>query len=659
MALRADKSEGNLFAMEIKTEPPESSGGRLTRASARKYRALCISKSNQAKEPEIVLEPSTTENRELPLDSPSCEAMKTSNAVKPELLDVPECGLEPEIDIQEEPRCYNPNEVYVKNSAVYITRQLAEQLDDDEVLPDCSSEELEEVYTSENTKDVFYKLSPLLICDINDGDLYSVIARCDSGVPPKYVKRLVKKASDMLPLSCFMKAMAPHEAMLMRIRSVKVEETQQQVPMFVVTHWSSPRSNFLDRPVRQSSRKASLRSSSKNSPVLGNISHVTASCSKKTTSSSQSEPSAISKQTIVNSQPSKSSSSLGITGQPPYDPKNSLQLEAAKQNLTNGSSSSPVPLYHIADRRRKSQLQRNARSSAAVGQDRTKFNHTCGECFMKFISYKAHLVHLHFHVYGRFRCEECTFTCTTRQEGVRHMDQHDPSVRPFLCRLCNRASFHDLSKYLAHFLSHTDRFPAKATCGICGASVKRYALHRHMFLRHQSLRRCHCKHCGRGFPTKAALASHAAHVHFRPKRHACDLCGKAYVQKCSLDYHIRTHSENQKPFRCNLCSRAFPAKMTLLSHKRKKHHENDSSRRRGAVVCMSCGDAFETVLEVQMHTCPNRVASFSAALASSRVETSSPMVAEVSAKDSLAQKMLLNLRSAIGSAIASGKNSKF
>lgn len=99
--------------------------------------------------------------------------------------------------------------------------------------------------------------------------------------------------------------------------------------------------------------------------------------------------------------------------------------------------------------------------------------------------------------------------------------------------------------------------------------------------------------------------------------------------------------------------------MTLLSHKRKKHHENDSSRRRGAVVCMSCGDAFETVLEVQMHTCPNRVASFSAALASSRVETSSPMVAEVSAKDSLAQKMLLNLRSAIGSAIASGKNSKF
>lgn len=567
--------------------------------------------------------------------------------IKTEPLDVPDCSLEPEIDLQEESRHYNPNEVYVKNSAVYITQQLAEELDDDELLPDCGSEELEQTFSVEDSLDVFYKLSPLLICqNACDGADYSVIARCDAGVPTHLIKRLVKKAASLLPLSCFLRAVDANEVMVMRIRSIKMEGTQP--PVFVLTHWSAPKSSFSDRPA--TTNRQPVAETAVSPPLLEKSSKAPASKERAAPSTSQ-----VQKRTTK-----PSGSSLGIA-RVPCDPKNPPQLELAKQTLTNGVPFSPAPLYHIAHRRRCSKIRRNAQSVAAANQDPTKINHTCGECFKKFTSYKVYLVHLHFHVYGRFRCEQCSFVCDSRREGVRHMGQHDPNLRPLLCSVCGDDSHRNLHDFLVHSLSHDDRFPKKATCRVCGVSVNRFLLHKHL-LTHRSVRKFSCEHCGQAYNTKAARERHVADVHNRPKQHACDLCGKAYSQKCSLDYHVRTHSENRRPFRCDLCSRAFPAKVTMFSHKRKKHNVvgRGVGQRRYPVVCMLCGDASSNMLELQMHTCRNRVASaFSAALVPKRPkpvlappQPPAPPVAEVVPDETLAQKMLLNLRSAIGSAIA-------
>ncbi|EEC06532.1 zinc finger protein, putative [Ixodes scapularis] len=575
--------------------------------------------------------------------------------IKTEPPDVPDGSLEPEIDLQEESRNYNPNEVYVKkNSAVYITHQLAEVLDDDELLPDCGSEELEQIFSVEDTADVFYRLSPLLICqNASDGGTeFSLIARCDTAVPTHFIKRLVKKAAGMVPLSCFLRAVDANDVMVVRIRSIKTEGSQP--PVFVVTHLSAPRSSFSDRAAATRKHQPVAEKKALLSPVQD---VPRAPASKEGLPST----SRVDKRTA---RPS-SGGSLGVA-RVPCDPKNPPQLEVAKQTLTNGVPFSPAPLYHIAHRRRCSKIRRKAQSVAAANQDPTKINHTCGECFKKFTSYKVYLVHLHFHVYGRFRCEQCAFACDSRREGVRHMGQHDPNLRPLLCGICGDDSHRNLHDFLVHSLSHDERFPKKTSCRICGVSIHRFLLHKHL-LAHRSVRKFSCEHCGHAYTTKAALERHVANVHNRAKRHACDLCGKAYAQKCSLDYHVRTHSENRRPFRCDLCSRAFPAKITLLLHKRKKHSRGRPGvQRRYPVVCMSCGDASANMLELQMHTCRNRVGpafsgtpvprSLRAELASPRVLVAprplATPVAKGAADETLAQKMLLNLRSAIGSAIA-------
>ncbi|CAN7986052.1 unnamed protein product [Ixodes hexagonus] len=584
--------------------------------------------------------------------------------IKTEPPDVPDGSLEPEINLQEESRHYTPNEAYAKNSIVYITHQLAGELDDDQLLPDCGSEELERTFSVDDTKDVFYKLSPHLICqDAGDVAGYSVIARCEKSVPTHLVKRLVKKAASMLPLSCFLRAIDADELMVMRIRSVKAEGTQQ--PVFVITHRSAPRSSFSDRPVTRRLRRP-VAVVEPTSPIPE--SPMAAGTSKdRAPSTSQPE-----KRTV---RPSGSGSSSGVA-RIPCDPKNPPQLQVPKETLSNGVPFPAAPLYHIAHRRRCSKIRRNAQNAAAANQDPTKINHTCGECFKKFTSYKVYLVHLHFHVNGRFRCEQCGVVCDSRREGVRHLGQHDATARPLLCSVCGDDSHRNLQDFLVHSLSHDDRFPKRTTCGVCGASVHRFLLHRHL-LQHHSIRKFSCKHCGHAYNSKPAMERHVAVVHERAKRYACDLCDRAYSQKCSLDYHVRTHSENRRPFRCDMCSRAFPAKIALLLHKRKRHFVCRGTRhRRYPVVCMSCGDASANMLELQMHTCRNRLAaSFSAALASKRpidrlglgpweardtlpreerAQPPAPPVAKVSAEETLAQKMLLNLRSAIGSAIAKG-----
>ena len=89
-----------------------------------------------------------------------------------------------------------------------------------------------------------------------------------------------------------------------------------------------------------------------------------------------------------------------------------------------------------------------------------------------------------------------------------------------------------------------------------------------------------CKKCGKGFPRKAYLKTHANRAivngicdtrrkntteKVKPEN-KCDICEKNFTVKKSLDQHIKSFHEKIKDQICEKCGKGFSRKAYLKTH---------------------------------------------------------------------------------------------
>ncbi|XP_037514272.1 gastrula zinc finger protein XlCGF57.1 isoform X8 [Rhipicephalus sanguineus] len=187
--------------------------------------------------------------------------------------------------------------------------------------------------------------------------------------------------------------------------------------------------------------------------------------------------------------------------------------------------------------------------------------HSCQQCTYVTRN-KAHLSrHLQKHMdKPSLQCHLCPAAFIRNSKLVAHVRTHT-GERPFSCVNCN-ASFVEKNKLLIHVRLHTGERPF--SCVHCNASfvMKRY-LNEHMRI-HTGERPFSCVHCNASFVQKNKLVIHMR-LHTGERPFSCVHCSASFVQKDKLMIHMRIH-KGERPFSCVHCNASFVQKSHLVSH---------------------------------------------------------------------------------------------
>ncbi|XP_049271077.1 oocyte zinc finger protein XlCOF22 isoform X6 [Rhipicephalus sanguineus] len=159
-----------------------------------------------------------------------------------------------------------------------------------------------------------------------------------------------------------------------------------------------------------------------------------------------------------------------------------------------------------------------------------------------------------------FQCHLCPAAFTENYRLVAHVRTHT-GERPFCCVHCN-ASFSRKDRLNDHMHTHSGEHPF--SCVHCNASFsqKRFLV-RHM-RGHTGERPFSCVHCNVSFSRKDTLNDHM-HTHSGERPFSCVHCNASFSQKRFLVRHMRGHT-GERPFSCVHCSVSFSRKDTLNDH---------------------------------------------------------------------------------------------
>jgi len=178
-----------------------------------------------------------------------------------------------------------------------------------------------------------------------------------------------------------------------------------------------------------------------------------------------------------------------------------------------------------------------------------------------------------------------------KQQFVRHMESHSQDFFT-KCEICGKKM---RSKSLK---KHIDMLHSEMTSDVkeplsCPDCQKKFysdeKLERHRYLNHSSI--LQCSTCGKSFTDKKVFINHQKGHRFDTPT-ACDVCGKT-LKRSSLIKHMAIHHSVDRPqaksHSCHICGKIFYMKSTLVIHMKKHYNQKD-------ILCTfeGCNKAFYT-----------------------------------------------------------------
>ncbi|WAR16305.1 ZF69B-like protein [Mya arenaria] len=105
-----------------------------------------------------------------------------------------------------------------------------------------------------------------------------------------------------------------------------------------------------------------------------------------------------------------------------------------------------------------------------------------------------------------------------------------------------------------------------------------------------------CRYCGQQFENTEQMQKHIQeHVEGKTP-HECSVCGKTYRTPSKLQRHVRVHS-GERPYACSVCGRRFTRSDHVKQHMKVHMQPKDAN----VFTCHRCGEAFESLEEMQTH----------------------------------------------------------
>lgn len=191
-------------------------------------------------------------------------------------------------------------------------------------------------------------------------------------------------------------------------------------------------------------------------------------------------------------------------------------------------------------------------------------------------------------------CNICSQTFSTYDELTEHKELH--IHRDYMCDICQEEF---ISSY--NFAIHNFKHLRIYACPICTFQTKTKSSLKGHIKRHEGEFTCHCAVCGRGFISKALLATHEE-IHLDIKRYECDVCGKKFPVKRYLDVHRQLNHRKElfgieTLYKCEQCGKTFTFEKSLKRHKSVIHHIGEDR----TVKCNICDKLIANNYNLKIH----------------------------------------------------------
>lgn len=132
-------------------------------------------------------------------------------------------------------------------------------------------------------------------------------------------------------------------------------------------------------------------------------------------------------------------------------------------------------------------------------------------------------------------------------------------------------------------------------CEICGLSLLRAHLSRHMVTHNDPHMTCPYPPCTKKFRREQNLKMHVKSVHDRKesdREFVCETCGRKYLTQGLLNRHVK--ERHIKPYACHLCPKTFSTVFTVNEHLRAAH-TNEKFK------CKWCPSEFSWLCKLKFH----------------------------------------------------------
>lgn len=228
---------------------------------------------------------------------------------------------------------------------------------------------------------------------------------------------------------------------------------------------------------------------------------------------------------------------------------------------------------------------------------RPRGDFNCADCASKFnTAIKLQHHRIREHRKDCFKCEICGNEYKFRQtltnhmsfaHGYKHRQKKDKEQN--ICKICGKEF--PWKTNLAQHLAGVHKMDNLA-CEICGDSVPRHLLEKHLFKEHGigNVKHwvCEVEGCGRIFYKKYDLKFHKNNTHEKWKgakaEFQCEECGKEFHVKTYLNSHMKLHrGKHELPWQCDKCEKRFAREDYLRNHKISQHGEGQVIKRRKRV----------------------------------------------------------------------------
>ncbi|KAG4075052.1 hypothetical protein HA402_008117 [Bradysia odoriphaga] len=216
--------------------------------------------------------------------------------------------------------------------------------------------------------------------------------------------------------------------------------------------------------------------------------------------------------------------------------------------------------------------------------DRSKWK-SCPICHKKYDNVKRHMNSKHFNIKNHI-CETCGSAFKQWTSLKEHIESRHTS-QEFFCEICQNGKGYRAKEYLkrhfakVHTKGHT-KVPAKVyprkyiskpllpfyECNSCNEKLpSRYALRKHVALRHRNNSHFCCNMCDKTFTLKSSLAVHEK-LH-AGKLHICHECGQSFNHENYLTKHLARHKNKKR--KCTMCEKEYVQNVDLRLHMNKVH----------------------------------------------------------------------------------------
>ncbi|XP_037044566.1 zinc finger protein 287-like [Bradysia coprophila] len=216
--------------------------------------------------------------------------------------------------------------------------------------------------------------------------------------------------------------------------------------------------------------------------------------------------------------------------------------------------------------------------------DRSKWK-SCPICHKTYDNVKRHMNGKHFNIKNHI-CDICGSAFKQWTSLKEHIESRHTS-QEFFCEICQNGKGFRSKEYLkrhfakVHNKGHT-KVPAKVyprkyiskpllpfyECNSCHEKLPtRYALRKHVALRHRHNVQFSCNMCDKRFALKSSLAVHAK-LH-AGKLHICHECGQSFNHENYLTKHLARHKNKKR--KCTMCEKEYVQNVDLRLHMNKVH----------------------------------------------------------------------------------------